>query len=595
MQGTNLTLLRGHQVEQQRSITIKDKEAVLYAKVDMASLLPPNYSQQACLYVAIDDPALTIDVFEEPISVNTRFSAQYTGKNTGPYNFTELLMVRSITRLPHKFPRTSDLSPLYAYRLDCGYPTLTLPHLACRRTKAYQGTPKAVIEAVLNDSGLESNDINMEQLMGQAFTANEGWYLQNGETTEEFVRHILAENGGILFLNNDNVLCILDSSTGLINASQYEIGATMQNVAANFTKSSDIPVKFYNFRSTHSTVPVQALNLNSHPLTKTDLRSGVAKYANNTPISTHELYTVHANLPGDALNPLANNLLEADTFADKLYTTTTTVPFTLGDVVTVSVYDEQTKLQTHQLMVVAVNGQHSFEAPITNGSMHPSWTGITNGLINYELTLIDATKLPRMPMPATTVAEIPFNAVIVDKNGKADSKVAPAEKEIFVGLVHGHTREASQFTTENIIPVANHIEPMSFTSSVPAPGTMVRVLYSPTTKSFTLDGRIVIGNYTMNSTIKNDSNAKQASEAGMTFSPNEIGITIGPNNKTTASYSAAGYSFTYESMKFVLDKGVAVEQAAHILFTEPKSVAVKGAGTFTVLSTSPAKINTLTA
>lgn len=594
MASDNTTLLQGHQIEQKRTITIKGKEAVLYAKADMASLLPPNVSQQTCLYVGIDDPALTLEAFQDPIDVTTTFSTQHSDKKDGPFEFTQTLMVRSITRLPHNISRGANLPELNAYRLDCGYANLTVPQLACQRTKAYQGSPKAVIEAALADSGLDSKDIDANQLTSKAFTENKGWYMQNGETTEKFVRNILAENGGIMFLNNDNLLYLLDTSAALVSASQYEIGATIQNFSPNPQTQNYIPVQLYNFRITRSSVPVQKLALNSHPLTKTDLRNGVGNYNKNTPTSTHQLHTVHANLPGDALNILASNLLEANTYADNSYTATTTVPFSLGEVITVKVYNEKDAPQTYELLVVASHGQHSFEAPIANTNTPPTWTGVSNGFINYELTMIDASKLPRMPIPTTTRPEIPFTAVVVDKNGKLDSKVTPAEKEIFVGLLHGQIRDANQFTTENIIPVADHIEPVSLTSSVPAPGTKVRVLYCPTTKSFTLDGRIVLGNYTMNTTLKNDSNAKQASEAWMTLSPNEITMTIGPKAVTNLTFNGVGYKFKHKEMVLTLDSGFNLNAKSDKFFIDAKNCAFE-AGTFTAKSNSPAIINTLKA
>ena len=599
---SNLTLLQGQQIDQKRSITIDGQDAVLYAKADMDSLLPSNFGRQTCLYVAIDHSSLTIEAFDKPITVSTTFSTQDATKKDGPFEFSQKLVVRSITRLPQAISRGSDRSTLYAYRLDCGYPNFTTSQLASRRTKFYQGTPKEVILAALADAGLESNNIDATQLSSQAFIENIGWYAQLGETTEEFVRQILAENGGILFLNNDNVVTLLDTPNALIDASQYEIGATIQNITPNMTQSGQFTqVQLYNFRSTRSRVPVQKFELKSHPLTKTDLRSGVGKYDANTAAynSTHQIFSVHASLPGDALNTLASNLLEADTYTDNLYTATTAVPFTIGEVISVKVYgaDENNKPQTHKLMVVASTGQHSFETAITeaNANAHTSWTGVENGYINYELTLIDATKLPRMPMPTMMKPDLTFRAIIVDKNGATDSKVAPDETQVYAGLLFGNQREANKFTSDNIIPLADHIEPISLTNSVPAPGTIVRMVYSPSTKSFYLDGRIVTGDYTMNTTIKNDSNAKQASDAWITFSPNEINITVGPNNKTTAAYSAAGYSFSHDTMKVLLDKGFSVEQANKVLFKQPQSCSVEGAGKFSVISTTPAVINSLKA
>lgn len=594
MSSADSTPILGHKIKAENSITIEGiKTARLHGIVATQSILPGEPSLQS-LFVALDQPDLTCENFSQPITLKQSFSTQYRTDEQGPFEFTQILSVRSVTRLPVKLERGANLEPLYGYRLDCGYPQVTIAPLACRRTKAYFGSPKEIIANALADSGLEEKQFDL-QLTGKAFTDNPGWYMQNGENTETFVRTILAENGGIMFLNNENVLTLLDNPAALADKCEYKVSATLENVDPNLQVRNITPVRFYNFRASSSHVPVQSLSINSHPQTKTDLRIGEGKFDSDTALSSHQLYPVHSGLVGDALNPLARNLLEADTYANNLYTATTTIPFNIGDVVDVSADDLSDKPQSLKLMVVAIKGQHSFELPNQQTNTHSSWTGIERGFVYYELTMIAADKLPRMPIPAISHAEIPFTAIVTDKNGKTDTKVAAADNEIYVGLLHGHERDAKGFTAKDIIPVADHIEAMSMTSSVPAPGTKVRVYYSPTTKSFTIDGRLMTGKYPMSTTIKNDSNAKQASEAWLTMMPNEITITVGPNNKTTATYSAAGYSFSHDStMKFLLDKSFGVENAAAFAVKQAKSCSFQ-ASSFSAKSDTPAIINTIKA
>jgi hypothetical protein len=565
-----------------RSYILKlDGENVPVDSIEWEGNLDPNIGelkQECSMIIRHTNPKLSMADLKEPFTFIVQFST-LTPVELGPYKFEQTLQADSVTALPFKSP-LPDGKHFYAYKITANHHGFTHEQLALRRNKVYQGDIKTVIGAVLEDCQLTAKQYNLN-LNCSTFTSGERYFMQRGETSEQFLRTILQSFAAIMYRGPDNVIHIFDKPTGF-NSANVELNAHYAPLTTESPQASHQPaIQIYRFQKTLRQASVLQTRYATSPAKSKQLNSGSSGAKQD---ASHQFVSADSSLDTENANKLAERLQQANIYNEETFTGVTTLPLALGNRYIVNATHINETQETIELTIVNLKAVQSCVGNIGDKNLE-AIIGIPNGTVFYKFTAIRADKLPSSLPDYTLQPSISLAGVVLGNDGKETSK-GNAGEIVRLGLFSGNTREASTFADSQIIEVSRHEQPVSFSGSMPVPGTIVEVSYNPNSYDFVLGGVLKEGKFILTTRIQCDDNATEQSIAYIELAGNEVFLIVG-TKKTKLSLSEAGMLLqSEEKNKLIFGKDFQVETPDGKCSLEAKSYGAK----FSKMDTSATKV-----
>jgi hypothetical protein len=474
---------------------------------------------KSVLYIAIKNRPRLLLTDLPKIEVTLSFTVS---SNSHALSFVRVFTPWKITL--ERQNRLTDKTVYYYYRIEAGHEQLWHFALASRLSKVYDVTSaKQLIKEALVAAGLKETEFNLDNLKTTMFTANKGYYVQTvNQTAQEFILQLLAQFGASVYLQADTgILYFLDTPT-YTNSSELCAAMTDTTVHAR----SHYPLIVSPFCVSYTTRPVTAVTIGAYSI-KNKNQLNVGTNTEESKPGTYHFVTSH-EATVDTLNQYAKNLVpkvdaESPEKIDQSFTGKSVFPFELGLQYTIQSTDFDGEETTLRLTPVSIKACYTFFPPIDGGQPDiyrwADWTQLPPEQFTHQVTFIDIKFLPRVPFQAPANIPLTFDAVVLDQNGKLTGKPVTG-KEMIVGLLHGHNREAN--TPFEQVKVQRRITDPSIDSAVPVPGQVVSLRFNPITHEFLLDGIIRDGGFSEDTTYENNKNQEHPVHTKTVVTPTKI-------------------------------------------------------------------------